>query len=118
MAVETSTTTVLTDDLDGTRGETVKTRRFVFDREMELSDANYVELSAKLGELLKKSRETKPAKKATTGRTRARSNDSAERQYNRKVKDWARDNGHNVPDRGRPTRNIIAAYVAATGDVR
>lgn len=113
MAIETALK--LTDDLDGTVGGTVKTRRIAFDREIELSDENYAQILTNLGELLAKSRET--VRRPGNAQKRKPVN-QAERTYHRKVKTWAKENGHQVPDRGRPGQAVIGAYVAATGDVR
>lgn len=120
MAIKPNTSVTYVDDLDGTEGGTVRTRRFTIDREMELSDDNFLKVSAALSELLDKAREIKPATKRKAAGKR-RTVDSAEREYNRRVKEWARTQpawADRVTDRGRPTNDMIAAYVDATGDKR
>jgi len=114
MAIKTEVNTTLVDDLDGTTDVTVKTRRFAIDVEMELSDENYAKVIDAVDGILGKGRTTKkvatprPAAKPGTGRTgRARS---------RRIKDWAAGQGLTVPARGRHSKEVEAAYVAATGD--
>lgn len=106
--------TKLVDDIDGTEikqgGETV---RFAVDGvsyEIDLSDRNakklrdsfsvYVEHGRRLSG--RRSGAASPAPKARSDRSQL----SAMRQ-------WARDNGYNVSDRGRISKEIQSAYAKA-----
>lgn len=61
MALKTNTVVTRIDDYDGGTGDDVKTRRFTFDVEMELSDANFAAVNAQLTAILGKAR--KPGRK-------------------------------------------------------
>ena len=103
---------VLTDDLDG--GPAVETLAFMVDGtsyEIDLSEENaaafreelrpYVEGARKAGA---SSKRTAPAK---APRARSAGADLSA------VRDWARENGHEVSDRGRLGQGIKDAYAAA-----
>lgn len=112
MAIKTETQTRLVDDLDGTTGPDVKTRRFDMVFEMELSDANHAAMVARINEL------TTGARQVKKGATKKTSTvDPAKRERNRKIKAWAEAQGEKWPSRGRPTRALERRYAEATGDM-
>lgn len=100
------------DDIDGSDlGDKANTLVFAFDGKeysIDLSDENadtfhqvmapYIEAGQRL------TGKTKSARKATTktasGKTKA-------------IREWARDNGHEVSDRGRIPATVMDAYAAA-----
>lgn len=106
--LKTETSVIRIDDIDGTTGDSVKTRRITLDVELELTDANYAKLKAELGDLARKGRRP-------DGR---RGPDKADQRFWRKVRRWARENKRAVAASGPPSADLIAAYVAATGDTR
>lgn len=106
--LKTDTVVTRIDDIDGTTGDGVKTRRLTLDIEIELTDANYAKVKAEIADLVRRGR--RPDGK--------RGPDNADRRYWRKVRRWARENQQAVPASGPPPAELIAAYVAATGDSR
>lgn len=105
----TQTFTRLVDDLDGSKAE--RTVNFSFDgREycIDLSKKNIAALEKALRPFVEAAQ---PAKRKTGRRSPRRqsnaSNDLAA------VREWARENGHQVSDRGRISADIRAAYEAA-----
>lgn len=100
-----------TDDIDGTDlGDKASTLFFAFDGKeysIDLSDENadtfrevmapYIEAGQRV------TGKTKSARKSTikaSGDTKA-------------IRDWARDNGHDISDRGRIPATVMEAYAAA-----
>lgn len=118
MAITTTTIVEMTDDLDGTQNDTVKTREFRFSKIMELSDENYVRVAAEIGSLLAKARDsdtTSAPKHARGGRKTPAPEQTAR---NLRIRAWAKVNRPGeVSDRGRPRKEIEDAYKAATGDM-
>src|SRR5688572_32890286 len=108
MALKTSTTVTRVDDLDGSTGSDVQTYRFTLDIELELSGANHETVKTYLADLARRGR--KPAGRRTA--------DKSDQRFFRKVRRWARDNGEPVKASGPPSAELIARYVAATGDSR
>ena len=103
----------LEDDLDGGPADTTLT--FALDGkdyEIDLSEAN----AEKLREALRPF--TEAGRKATRSgsprglRPRASSSDPD----TAKIRAWAKENGHEVSDRGRIQQHIKDAYYAATGN--
>lgn len=114
MAIKTNTSVTLIDDLDGTTDPTVKTRRFAFDVEMELSDDNAAKIHAAIANILGNGRDMKKAPAATQKGARP------DRARNKRVKEWAAVPGNwdaAVPRSGRFSKKLLTAYAAATGDV-
>jgi hypothetical protein len=116
MAIKTEVNTTLVDDLDGTMDATVKTRRFATDVEMELSDENYAKVALALDEILGKGRSTR---KPPTVRAAPKNGSRPGRARSGRIKKWVAEHpelGLAVPARGRHSKEVEAAYVAATGD--
>ena len=102
-------TVIITDDLTGEQG--AKTRVIVIDRteyEVDLTDASMAELKETLRPYLKHARITKGAPKGR--RTAKRSAAPSQAQA---VREWAAQNGVDVPKRGRVPASVIAAFEAA-----
>lgn len=98
---------ILVDDLDGS--EATETVSFGLDGtsyEIDLNDKNAAALRDALagyvGHARKVGSGTRRARKAATGGPSAK-----------EVREWARANGHDVPDRGRVSADVRAAYDAA-----
>lgn len=66
--LKTATVVHRIDDIDGTTGDGVKTRRITLDIELELTDANYAKVKADVAELARKGR--KPDGKRAPARRR------------------------------------------------
>ncbi|QFG69237.1 histone-like nucleoid-structuring protein Lsr2 [Ornithinimicrobium pratense] len=107
--------TILVDDIEGTDitdgGQTVQFAIDGVSYEIDLSDEN----GAKMRETFKlytdharrvaRRRQSAPARGTTTARTDKAQLDAIRR--------WARDNGHQVSDRGRIRKEIVDAFEAA-----
>ncbi|THA57706.1 Lsr2 family protein [Streptomyces sp. A0958] len=104
---------LLVDDLDG--GEADETVTFALDGktyEIDLTTSNADKLRSLLEPYAKNGRRT--GGRAATGRGKGRAvsggnKDTAE------IRKWARENGHNVNDRGRVPAEIREAYEKANG---
>ena len=107
------TVVVMTDDLTG--GEASQTIHFSLDNNdyvIDLNDKNAAALRADLDKYIEAGRKhradagsAKPKRGAVRGP--ASGVDTAA------VREWARENGHEVSERGRVSKKIIEAYVAA-----
>lgn len=103
---------ILVDDIDG--GEASETVSFALDGvsyEIDLSENNAAELRDSLASWVGHGRRVGGR---SSGRRQGRartggSNDTAA------VREWARQNGHQVSDRGRVPARVLEAYRAANG---
>jgi hypothetical protein len=102
----------LTDDIDGTpiadgTGHTVTFAVDGIAYEIDLSDAHLAELHQALTPYTTAGRRTGRKSNGTAGATKT---DKAELA---KIREWARQNGHDVSDRGRVSAALRDAYDAA-----
>jgi hypothetical protein len=102
----------LIDDISGDKAE--ETVSFALDGvayEIDLSEENAEKLREELGTWVGKARRVggRRTRGAASG-SRASSNDSA------KIRQWAREAGYEVPDRGRISGTIRKAYEEANGE--
>jgi hypothetical protein len=103
--------TLLIDDLDG--GEAAGTVRFGLDGaeyEIDLSAAHSDELRAALERYTAHARRT-----GGTARTAARSRRTAAAVDTAKVREWAKEQGIEIKDRGRIPAGVIEQYKTAAG---
>jgi len=103
--------TLLIDDLDG--GEAAGTVRFGLDGteyEIDLSAPHDEELRKALQRYLAHARRT-----GGTGRNAARTRGSGGAVDTAKVREWAKEQGIEVKDRGRVPANVVEQYQAAAG---
>jgi hypothetical protein len=103
---------VLVDDIDGTdASETVSFALDGVDYEIDLSDGHAAELREALALYLGHGRRTggrrKNGKRASGGSAEASGTSAAD------IRAWARENGWDVPERGRVSSDVREAYVAA-----
>lgn len=94
---------IVTDDLDGSEG--AKTYRFAWQEasyEVDLSDAHRDELLRALQPYIDAARRTRRSRATPAARP------SSEEQG--QIRAWARENGHEVSDRGRIPTKILDAY--------
>jgi nucleoid-associated protein Lsr2 len=101
-------TVVLTDDLDGS--EATETVRFALDKlwyEIDLNPGNAEKLRGTLGEWISHARRTgiAPSRSAADGGKRSSANPD-----NAAVRDWARENGHEIGGHGRVPAHVRALY--------
>lgn len=108
------TTIRLVDDLDGS--DAVEIVQFALDGrhfEIDLSASHALALRGNLADYVAhvrraaRARAAKPT--ATAGRVPAR----AARAQTAAIRAWAKDNGHEIADRGRVPKTVIAAFHAA-----
>lgn len=100
---------IMTDDLDG--GEADETVSFAIDGrnyEIDLSEDNARKLRGMLHGYMEKGRRQKAAR---GGRPAARGASARERSA--EIRQWARDNGIKINDRGRIPASVIEQYEAA-----
>jgi hypothetical protein len=103
--------TLFIDDIDG--GAADGTVRFGLDGadyEIDLSGEHSNELRTALGKYIEHSRKVGgAARRSPRGRGAANSIDTA------KVREWARESGYDIKDRGRVPADLVAKYQAAVG---
>ena len=102
--------TLFIDDIDGGAAEgTVRFGLDGADYEIDLSGEHSNELRTALGKYIEHSRKVGvAARRASRGRG-ANAIDTA------KVREWARESGYDIKDRGRVPADLVAKYQAATG---
>ena len=99
---------VLTDDIDGS--EAAETVRFGLDQgtyEIELSDENAEKMRAAFAPYIAKARRVAATQRA--GRPR-RSSGGQDGNLNAKIREWAKEQGKQVSERGRISQAIIDEY--------
>ena len=107
----------LVDDLDGSPA--VATVQFGYDGsdyEIELSEAHAAELDEFLASYLEHARRAGDGGRA--GRRRPSRQLQQTRQDTQAIRQWARDHGYQVSERGRIPHDVVAAYQAAHGGAR
>ncbi|MFJ7328997.1 Lsr2 family protein [Streptomyces cyaneofuscatus] len=111
--------TTYTDDLTGEESEDVKKHTILVDGagvEIDLNPDSYDKLMGALKPFFKAENATRTrvsilAKAA--GKTRASAASGAGKQDTAEIRKWARENGHNVNERGRIPAEIREAYAKA-----
>ena len=106
---------VLVDDIDGS--EATETVTFGLDGtsfEIDLNDTHAAGLRDVLAPFIGHGRKVGSAQRRGAGR-RSGSTGSAGNSgpSAKEIRDWARENGHDVPDRGRVSAEVREAYDAA-----
>jgi hypothetical protein len=99
----------LVDDLDGLPGEDVATVTFSLDRvtyQIDLNDANASKLRDGLAAFVAAGRRT--GGRVKRGAAVRGANDGPA------IREWARENGHQLADRGRIPSHVVAEFRAAT----
>lgn len=103
--------TIRIDDLDGATND-VETVSFALGKdhyEIDLGPENKARLGDALSPFIDHARR---ARKTTPKRP-----SNAEQKRRRQIREWARNNDHEVADNGKLPATIIAAYEAAQGDI-
>ncbi len=102
--------TLFVDDIDG--GEAAGTVRFALDGveyEIDLSLEHTEELHSVLGKYTDHARKVSGARRGGRGRRGAGAIDT------HKAREWAKEQGIEIKERGRVPASIVAQYRAATG---
>ena len=104
---------ILEDDLDG--GEADETVSFALDGtsyEIDLNDANATKMREALAPYVAHARKVTGSRggRRSSGRSAAGPGNGP---TPKEIREWARENGHEVPDRGRIPAEVREAYDAA-----
>ena len=109
-------TTLFIDDIDG--GAAEGTVRFALDGtdyEIDLNAKHSEELRSALGKYVSHARKVGGAARRA-GRPVGRASRGAGSTVNTtEIRNWARENGYEIKDRGRVPADLVAKYQAATG---
>jgi hypothetical protein len=108
-------TVQLVDDLDGTVAEDISTVTFGLDGasyEIDLTGGNADKLRAGLADFVEAARRVGGRAKRGTAVNGA-STPAANREQTKAIRDWARQNGFDLSDRGRIPTNVIEAFETA-----
>jgi nucleoid-associated protein Lsr2 len=107
----------LVDDLDGTASEDISTVSFALDGanyEIDLNEANAENLRGVLEEFVAAARRTGGRLKRGVGTpAKPAPRPAANREQTKAIREWARQNGFDLADRGRIPANVIEAYEQA-----
>jgi nucleoid-associated protein Lsr2 len=101
---------VLEDDLDGS--EATQTVSFGLDGtsyEIDLNDKNAGKLRDALAQYVGHGRKVGAAPRRGARKAAASTGGASAKE----IRDWARENGHDVPERGRVSADVRSAYDAA-----
>jgi nucleoid-associated protein Lsr2 len=107
-------TVELVDDLDGTAAADITTVTFGLDNvtyEIDLTPNNAAKLRNRLDDFVGAARRTGGRVKRGTSQVAA--SPAANREHTKAIRDWARQNGHDLSDRGRIPATVIDAFEAA-----
>ena len=109
--------TILTDDLEGPESPASETVTFALDGvayEIDLNDDNAKRLRDDLGTWIGHARKQRAGAGRGRGRARSAAAPSGGSGVDTAaVRAWAKENGHQVSDRGRVPATIVDAYTAA-----
>jgi nucleoid-associated protein Lsr2 len=106
----------LVDDLDGTASDDISTVSFSLDGadyEIDLNEANAENLRSTLDEYVAAARRTGGRIKRGTSSPKSTSRPAANREQTKAIRDWARQNGFDIAERGRIPTDVIAAFEQA-----
>jgi hypothetical protein len=107
-------TVQLVDDLDGTASDDITTVTFGLDGatyEIDLTANNAAKLRNQLGDFVGAARRT--GGRVKRGTTPGAAAPAANREQTRAIRDWARQNGYELSDRGRIPGNVLEAFEQA-----
>lgn len=112
----------LIDDLDGSTNDSIETVAFGLDGvayEIDLSDDNAGRLRDALDEFVASARRTGGRVKRGSVASAGGGNGSArDREQTQAIREWAKNNGHEVADRGRIPAAVIEAFEAEAGKTK
>ena len=105
---------LLVDDIDG--GDADETLEFALDGvsyEIDLSAANAQKLRDDLASYVAEARRVGSRRRSGGSSSRRSSSSSRSGGDAAAIREWARENGHDVPSRGRVSAQVREAYAAA-----
>ncbi|ALG14539.1 histone-like nucleoid-structuring protein Lsr2 [Kibdelosporangium phytohabitans] len=110
----------LVDDLDGSTSDDITTVTFGVDGvsyEIDLTQSNATKLREQIGEFTESARRV--GGRARRGTVPGGAKPPVSREQTKAIRDWARQNGYDLSDRGRIPSTVIEAFDAAhTGKKR
>lgn len=114
-------TVQLVDDLDGTTSDNIETVSFGLDGvnyEIDLNEDNASNLRESLADFIASATRTGGRSKRGTASAASRSASAGvgrTKEQTQAIREWARNNGHDVSDRGRIPASVIEAFEAQAG---
>lgn len=108
--------TILEDDIDG--GEASETITFALDGvsyEIDLNEENAQRLRDAMAPWVGSARKVQGRRTARTGGSASRTTGSARKEEIARIRQWGRENGWEVSDRGRLSADLEEAYAKAHG---
>jgi hypothetical protein len=114
---------IIVDDIDGTEGDGIVTQRFSLGSdfyEIDLCPQNLLSLRAALEPFVSAGRLVRGANRRKPEPAPPRQGNSAldfPRQQRLVIRNWARDNGYDVADRGAFSQELLAAYREVSEEV-
>jgi hypothetical protein len=106
----------LVDDLDGTAADDITTVTFGLDGatyEIDLTANNAAKLRNRFGDFVDAGRRTGGRVKRGTSPIKGAAPTAANREQTKAIRDWARQSGFELSDRGRIPANVIEAFEQA-----
>ena len=104
----------LVDDLDGTVSDDISTVSFALDGaeyEIDLTEDNAERLRDTLADFVQAARRTGGrVKRGTSSAAKPAARPAADREQTKAIREWARQNGFEMADRGRIPTNVIDAF--------
>ena len=108
--------TVLVDDLDGSEGAQTRTfSLFDIEYEIDLTEKNAAKLEKALEPYIKVARQVRSRRAPSKKITQRPAHTIPRPDGLNTIREWARKQGFDVPDRGRVRREIVEQYEAAHG---
>ena len=104
------------DDIDGSKAD--ETLRYGLDGmnyEIDLNAQRTEKLRASLAEFITRSRRVGRGRVATSARPGGGGSARSDRAHNQAVREWAKDQGIAVSERGRIPRSVVEQYEATVG---
>lgn len=116
MAKQQKVTVVFTDDLTGDQLDeaTAQTVQFALDGvgyEIDLSEANAKKLRDDVATWIGHARKTTPRRGTRAATSGPKGRATADREQSSAIREWARNNGHTVSERGRIPVAVVDAYL-------
>jgi nucleoid-associated protein Lsr2 len=103
------------DDIDGSKAS--GTVSFAIDRrqyELDLSDENAKKLRDALAPYVASARRSSSSRRSMSG-SKMTQKPASDRDRNVAIREWAREHGHRIADRGRIPSTVVDAYEKAGG---
>ena len=107
---------IIVDDIDGTESDGIVTQRFSLGSdfyEIDLCPQNLLSLRAALEPFVSAGRRVRSGNRRKSEPAPRQQGNSAldfPRQQRQAIRNWARDNGYDVADRGAFSQEVLAAY--------